>query len=75
MSIAPALGSLDWSYLARSHHPDIEREFGLDPPREGLLDFLAVNMVDYRGDVLLHMNLLQFFEDLIAKVKCPSSQK
>lgn len=75
MCLAPELGRLDWGYLTRSHHPEIETEFGLDPAREGLLDFITVHMVDYKDDVLIHMNLLQCFAELISKIREPSHLK
>lgn len=74
MSAAPMIGALDWSYLVRSHHSEVERQHGLEPEKEGLLDFIAVHMVDYQKDVLLHINLIQFFTELLTSVKTPSTK-
>jgi len=69
MAILPRIGLLDWNYLLRSHHEDVEREFGLQAGKEGLLDYVARYMVDYKNDVLIHMNLLQFFADLLSMIR------
>ena len=71
MSFAPKLGQLDWNYLSESHHPEIEQAHGLKPHKEGLLDFIALIMTDYQNDVLIHINLIQFFGDLITLVQTP----
>lgn len=65
MAIIPRIGLLDWSYVLRSHDADIEREHGSNPENEGLLDFVALYMLDYKNDVLIHINMLQFFSDLL----------
>ena len=75
MALAPKIGQLDWSYLVKSHHPDVEKKYGLDPSREGLLDFVAARMVDVQNDVLLHVNLIHMYRELITLVKLPSSEK
>lgn len=72
LSSLPVLGSLDWDYLTRSHQPDIEEKYGLETD-EGLLHFVCLHLIDYKDDVLLHMNLIQFFADMIRDVKRPSS--
>lgn len=69
MAFIPRIGQLDWNYVLRSHHEDVEREFGLQVGNEGLLDFVALHLVDYKNDVLIHMNLLQFFADLLSMPK------
>ena len=70
LALLPRIGQLDWNYLLRSHHPEIEREHGLAAD-ESLLDFASHYMVDIKDDVLVHMNLLQFYADLIAHVHDP----
>ncbi|KAL9083833.1 MAG: hypothetical protein Q9159_005558 [Coniocarpon cinnabarinum] len=75
LSVAPRLGALDWSCLTKSHNAEIEKNSGINPPKEGLLDFIAVHMADYKEDVLIHLNLIQFYCDLIKTVKQPSSEK
>lgn len=72
MSFLPQLGVLDWDYLVRSHHQDVESKYGLKAG-QGLLHLAALHLVDYKNDVLLHMNLLQFFTELISTVKSPSA--
>ena len=75
MALAPKLGALDWDYLQMSHHPIIESACGLNANQEGLIDFIAVHMVDTKGDVLMHLNLIQFFTELISTVKTSSNKE
>jgi len=70
LALLPRIGQLDWNYLLRSHHAEIEHEHGL-AAGEGLLDFASHCMVDIKDDVLVHMNLLQFFADLLTLVYDP----
>ena len=65
----PKVASLDWSMVTRNHHPDVEASYGLKPTDKGLLQFAACNMVDYKGDVLLHMSLINFYADLLEHVR------
>lgn len=74
LSFIPPLGLLDWTYITRSHHSEIEMPYGLRA-NQGLLDFVSLHLVDYENDVLLHMNLVQFFTDLISTVKLPSHSR
>jgi len=66
----PPVGVMDWSYITRSHHPDIEQQYGLKAD-SGLLQYASLYLIDYKDDVLLHMNLLAFFADLIASITTP----
>ena len=75
LAFAPRLGRLDWSYLTRSHHQNVEKQYGVEPPFEGFLDFVAVKMVDYAADVLLHINLIQCYEELLSQVDLDSLSK
>lgn len=75
MAILPKIGLLDWSYISRSHQPDIESLYGLSPSDYGLLDYVSLHMVDYKNDVLIHINLLQYFTELIGVVKQASINK
>ena len=75
MTLAVQLGSLDWRYLTRSHIPDVERGHGLDPEYEGLLDFIACYMCNYKDDILMHVNLIQFYANLITSIRRPSDRK
>lgn len=62
----PTVGGMDWSIISRSHHPDVESQYGAG---EGLLDFAAVKMVDYKDDVLMHRCLIDFYSDLLHSTK------
>lgn len=74
LSLLPQVGVLDWQYLVRSHHPQTETQYGV-PEGQGLLLFASARLVDYKDDVLLHMNLIQFFAHLISLVRTPSPLK
>lgn len=74
LDIVPQLGKMSWDHLVRSHHAEIERSYGLRNEDEGLLDFVCSHMVDAKEDVLIHMNLLQFFAELIAEVRLPAPE-
>ncbi|KAL9092579.1 MAG: hypothetical protein Q9165_004383 [Trypethelium subeluteriae] len=69
LSWLPKVASLDWTMITRNHHPDVEASYGLKPTDKGLLHFASCNMVDYKGDVLLHMSLISFFADLLEHVR------
>lgn len=71
----PKVASLDWSMVTRNHHPDVEASYGMKPADQGLLQFAACNMVDYKGDVLLHMSLINFYADLLERVSKTDSQR
>jgi hypothetical protein len=62
----PKAAALDWSAILSSHHPDVERSYGLKSG-EGLLDFASVRMVDYKDDVLMHRSLIMFFSSILSK--------
>ena len=62
MEWLPTVGALDWSAISRSHHADIEGQYDA---KEGLLEFAAVKMVDYKEDVLMHRCLVDFYSDLL----------
>lgn len=53
-------GRLRWDIISKSHVPDIEAKFQCD----NLLHFAACAMVD-NSDVLMHMNLLNFYRELL----------
>jgi hypothetical protein len=58
------VAGLSWDVIANSHLPDIESQYGLDDG-EGLLDFAARHMVDYKNDVLMYQALITFYWKLI----------
>lgn len=69
MEVVPQLGRMSWNHLTTSHHADIEQVYGLNGRDQGLLDFVCAHMVDTGDDVLMHMNVLQFFTELISVVR------
>jgi hypothetical protein len=62
MEWLPPVGAMDWSAISRSHHPDTESAYGVS---DGLLEFAALRMVDYKDDVLMHRCLIDFYSDLL----------
>ncbi|KAK5169454.1 uncharacterized protein LTR77_005430 [Saxophila tyrrhenica] len=66
----PTIGSMDWSAIARSHHDDIESTYGV---KEGLLEFAALRMVDYKDDVLMHRCLVDFYSELLLSNRASSA--
>jgi hypothetical protein len=65
MDWLPTVGSMDWSSLSQSYHPEIESSYGLPAGKQSLLDYSASYMVDYKGDVLMHRSLIDFFSNLL----------
>ena len=53
------LAKIDDPRLRQSHHLDIEKAYG----SKNLLDFAVNRMINYKGDVLMHLTLIQFFSD------------
>jgi len=64
----PAVGAMDWTSITQSYHPTIESSYGLNPGYEGLLDFAALHMVDFKSDVLMHRSLINFYKTLITTI-------
>ncbi|KAB8338789.1 hypothetical protein FH972_021734 [Carpinus fangiana] len=75
LSAFPKIGAMDWAYTARSHHPEIEAMYGLDPSKDGLADFVLVHMTDWKDDVLIHMHLIQTYGEIISTIKTPSTTR
>lgn len=71
MEWLPAVGALDWNVISRSHHAEVEEAYGV---KEGLLEFAALGMVDYKDDVLMHRCLIDFYSDLLHAVKPSASE-
>ncbi|GAB7363082.1 hypothetical protein MBLNU230_g3374t1 [Neophaeotheca triangularis] len=65
MEWLPTVAALDWNVVTKSQHPDVEAKFAQDGSPMSLLDFAAVQMVDYEGDVLMHRCLIDFYSDLL----------
>ena len=55
---------IDGEPVRTSQIPEIERRYGVHDG--GLLHFAAIHMVDYRDDVLMHVNLLDFFANYLS---------
>ena len=70
MEWLPTVGAMDWSAISRSHHSDIESAYGVT---DGLLEFAALRMVDYKDDVLMHRCLIDFYSDLLHTTKSTNS--
>lgn len=71
MEWLPLVGVMDWSAISRSHHRDVETAYGV---KEGLLEFAALRMVDYKDDVLMHRCLIDFYSDLLHYTKPKTSE-
>ena len=50
---------IDGDAVRQSQIPEIEKRYGVNDG--GLLHFAAIHMVDYQNDVLMHVNLLDFY--------------
>lgn len=50
---------IDGDAVRQSQIPEIEKQYDVD--EGGLLHFAAIHMVDYQNDVLMHVNLLDFY--------------
>jgi hypothetical protein len=66
MEWLPLVGAMDWDAITRSHHEDIDTQYDA---KEGLLEFAALRMVDYKDDVLMHRCLIDFYSDLLRSIK------
>ncbi|KAI9807810.1 MAG: hypothetical protein M1825_005115 [Sarcosagium campestre] len=65
LELVQSMAKLDFGTVARSHYPDIETPYGLKSGEEGLLDYAAVYMIDFKDDVLIHMTIIDFYTDLL----------
>ncbi|KAK4493959.1 hypothetical protein PRZ48_015145 [Zasmidium cellare] len=76
MEWLPRVGTMDWAVIERSHHVDVEKEFGVGEGA-GLLEFAALRMVDVKDDVLMYRCLIDFFSELLqcskSDVRIPGS--
>jgi hypothetical protein len=71
LDMLPTLATINMDLLTQSHHPDIEKKYGLK--NEGLLDFAAVHMVDFKDDILMAMSLIDFYTALLKVEPEPAS--
>ncbi|KAF2761474.1 hypothetical protein EJ05DRAFT_473971 [Pseudovirgaria hyperparasitica] len=67
MDWLPQVGVLDWDTLLRCHHVDVVTDYGLETG-DGLLKFVAEDMVNYEDDILMHISLIDFYTTLISTV-------
>ncbi|KAK5108933.1 hypothetical protein LTR62_007648 [Meristemomyces frigidus] len=63
----PKVARLNWSEVSRSHHRDVEERF--QSGGGGLLDFVALKMVDFKEDVLMHRCLIDFCSALLVATR------
>lgn len=66
LRLVPRLASLNMTAVASSRLSDIFAVDGDEAP--GLLPWAALQMVD-RGDALMHLNLIDFFETLVSVMR------
>ncbi|KAL8789319.1 MAG: hypothetical protein Q9213_001242 [Squamulea squamosa] len=57
------LVKIDCESIRRPQIEEVESMYGVK--KGGLMEFAAMNMVDYEDDVLMHMTLIDFFADLL----------
>ncbi|QDS75216.1 hypothetical protein FKW77_000198 [Venturia effusa] len=74
MDWLPVVGAMDWAAISQSYHPEIEDSYGLPSGKQSLLDWTATFMVDYRGDLLMHRNLVRFYSHLLTTVSATVSR-
>ncbi|KAH9877212.1 hypothetical protein IAQ61_002575 [Plenodomus lingam] len=68
LSWLPRVGVMDFDTIVSSHNLDVEREVGVTDG-QGLLHYAALKMVDTEDDMLMHMTLINFYSELITRVK------
>jgi hypothetical protein len=64
LRVLPRIAALNLGVVTRSDFPDLNQRFIRVEGDEGLLQFAALHMID-KEDILMHMNLIDFFEVLI----------
>lgn len=64
MDWLPKVAEMDWTAVSRSYHSDVESVAGVE--KNGLLEFAALRMVDFKDDVLMHRCLIDFYADLLS---------
>ncbi|KAI1813279.1 hypothetical protein GGS20DRAFT_488073 [Poronia punctata] len=65
LRILPRLAALNFTSLTKSEFTALHQRFAGSMTDGGLLHFAALHMVD-KTDVLMHMNLIDFFEALLS---------
>ncbi|KAJ5099829.1 hypothetical protein N7532_006830 [Penicillium argentinense] len=61
MSFLVKVGRVRWDTISKSHIPEVEMKYHSN----SLAQFAACHMVDTEGDVLMHLNCLVFFHELL----------
>ncbi len=56
---------IDANSVRTSQIPEVEQRFGV--VNGGLLQFAAIHMVDYQNDVMMHVNLMEFYTNYLKK--------
>jgi hypothetical protein len=64
LDFVTSLASWNWETAVKSHNPEVEAEYGLQPG-EGLLDFATRYQTDFEDDVLLHRTLIDILKALL----------
>ena len=59
------LAKIDCESVRSSSIPEVEQQYGVK--NGGLLEFAAVHMVNFQDDVLMHMTLIDFYAELLAR--------
>ena len=59
------LVKIDCESIRGSQLPDVEATYSVQ--NGGLLKYAAVHMVDYQGDILMHIVLIEFFANLLRR--------
>lgn len=66
LRLMPRLAALNLVAVSRTDFPDLNERYVSDASSdEGLLHFVALHMVD-KEDLLMHLNLIDFFEELVS---------
>ena len=65
LRVLPRLAALNLAAVARTDFPDLNQRFTGANDDGGLLFFAALRMVD-KEDMLMHLNLIDFFETLLS---------
>lgn len=68
LRLLPRLAALNLAAMSRTDFPDLDERYvttGAASSDQGLLHFVALHMID-KEDLLMHLNLIDFFEELVS---------
>ena len=65
LRVLPRLAALNLAALTKTNFPELHQQLENPGVDAGLLQFAALHMID-KEDVLMHMNLIDFFEALLS---------